>query len=359
MSTLQTDTLVNPSQAVDGSEPTTVNTEIKTEEKAQAPATNSATEELIIIEPVAASPNVSTTTVIEPAKSVSEEKSTETKTKPATPIAPKTAKTGAAKVETNQPKVKTEPAVTAASETVKNDDKSVVTEAAKNNDVLIVPDANTEQLATIQHPVSTASTVVPTELKSTSNQLVNTDWILVAVFVLTSIIVLFSNRRAIKKATELAKESSRPVMPTLNPSVDVEFEKAKIVAESRQQWIHTLRGEIADFVSATNAIWDLHKIKDGFEDILTDMKDPQFAMKELYQWSCTYNKAVQDTEKLYAKIHLLINPSEEHSQNLSSLLDKTMVAIEAKKSPSKLNDEIVAITQVMLKQEWQRVKTFS
>ncbi len=88
------------------------------------------------------------------------------------------------------------------------------------------------------------------------------------------------------------------------------------------------------------------------------MKDPQFVMKELYHWSCKYNQAMQETEKLYAKIHLLINPQEETTQQLSSLLDKAMVAVEAKKSPSKLNDEIIEISQRILKDEWVRVKGF-
>ncbi len=190
----------------------------------------------------------------------------------------------------------------------------------------------------------------------------NTDWVMVLVFLLTTIFLFLTNRKQIKQAAQLANttsQTSQPVMPIQQPTVDVEFEKAKVIAENRQKWMHSLREEVADFVSATNAIWDLHKIKDGCEDILTDMNDPQFVMKELYHWSCTYNKAVQDTEQLYTKIHLLINPEEEKAQTLCKLLDRTMVAVEAKKSPSKSNDDIIAITQEILKDEWERVKTFS
>ncbi|CAE6948911.1 hypothetical protein [Vibrio sp. B1FLJ16] len=186
----------------------------------------------------------------------------------------------------------------------------------------------------------------------------STDWLMVLVFFLTTVFLFLTNRRQIKKAAQLAQSTSQPLMPMQQPTVDVEFEKAKVVAESRQKWMHSLREEVANFVSATNAIWDLHKIKDGCEDILTDMNDPQFVMKELYHWSCTYNKAVQDTEQLYTKIHLLINPKEEKAQTLSKLLDRTMIAVEAKKSPSKINDDIIAITQEILKDEWERVKTF-
>ncbi len=190
----------------------------------------------------------------------------------------------------------------------------------------------------------------------------STDWIMVLVFFLTTVFLFLTNRRQIKKAAQLANTTSQPVQPVMpiqQPTVDVEFEKARVVAENRQKWMHSLREEVADFVSATNAIWDLHKIKDGCEDILTEMNDPQFVMKELYHWSCTYNKAVQDTEQLYTKIHLLINPKEEKAQTLCKLLDRTMVAVEAKKSPSKINDDIIAITQEILKDEWERVKTFS
>ncbi len=208
-----------------------------------------------------------------------------------------------------------------------------------------------------------ANTVAVTEAPTQPaiNFPINTDWIIVIVFLLTAGFLSITNRREIKKAAQLAQVASRPAttMPIQAPTVDVEFEKAKAVAESRQKWIHSLREEVAKFVSATNAVWDLHKIKDGCEDILTDMNDPQFVMKELYHWSCTYNKAIQDTEQLYTKIHLLINPNEEKAQTLCKLLDRTMVAVEAKKSPSKSNDDIIAITQEILKDEWERVKTFN
>ncbi|MBD0786074.1 hypothetical protein HUO09_06945 [Vibrio sp. Y2-5] len=358
MSTLHTDTLVSTVQPVDGSEPAATQDEIKaTEEKGNQPTENTASEELIIIEPATTSPTVSTTTEIEQPKAVSKVQTTEKKVNPEEAVATKTTN-----IDSLDSEVKQKETMTAAILQSDNlTDSEVKTQPAQEAELLVITTPQQQNTVDTDPQKQVATTVVSTAKPSVSaaETPFNTDWILIAAFILTSIIVLISNRKAIKNATALAKESSRPVMPTINPTIDVEFEKAKIVAESRQQWIHSLRSDIADFVSATNAIWDLHKIKDGFEDILTDMKDPQFAMKELYQWSCTYNKAVQDTEKLYAKIHLLINPNEEHSQTLSSLLDKTMVAIEAKKSPSKLNDEIVAITQVILKQEWQRVKTFS
>ncbi len=64
-------------------------------------------------------------------------------------------------------------------------------------------------------------------------------------------------------------------------------------------------------------------------------------------------------EQLYTKSHLLINPKEEKAQTLCKLLDRTMVAIETNKSPSKINDDIIAATQEILKDEWEQEKTFS
>ena len=362
MSTLHTDTLVTTVQPVDGSEPNIVENEIKPNEDVKQPADATTTEELITIEPVAPTlPNVSTTTVIEAPNAVSKAQTTEKNAKREETVTTKNIKTTSpeaetkvdAKVESTAPKANAVKSIVAVSESDNRTSSDTKTPSVADAEVLVLKDSLHQNSVSTKQDNQVATTVESADkiVHSDTGMAFNTDWILIAVFILTSIIVLITNRKAIKRATALAKESSRPVMPTINPAIDVDFEKAKIVAESRQQWIQSLRAEIADFVSATNAIWDLHKIKDGFEDILTEMKDPQFAMKELHQWSCTYNKALQDTEKLYAKIHLLINPDEEHSQTLSSLLDKTMVAIEAKKSPSKLNDEIVAITQVILKQE--------
>ncbi len=228
---------------------------------------------------------------------------------------------------------------------VEKDTTPVLVSVPDNNDSpIMVSDTDTSTLQTFT-PETTEHSMMPFAF----------EWIAVGVVLITALILLISNRKTTKR---LEKLSEAKTIHQHISNVDIEFEKAKIIAENRQQWIHTLREEIANFVSATNAIWDLHKIKDGCEDILTDMKDPQFVMKELYHWSCKYNQAMQETEKLYAKIHLLINPQEETTQQLSSLLDKAMVAVEAKKSPSKLNDEIIEISQRILKDEWVRVKGF-
>ncbi len=220
--------------------------------------------------------------------------------------------------------------------------------------VLATDSADTQTYAQ-DTDTSTIQTFNDVTVTEPSLLLFGVEWLMLAVVLVTSIALLIAQRKTARSVEQLSE--TKTVHQHIS-DVDIEFEKAKIIADSRQQWIHALREEIANFVSATNAIWDLHKIKDGCEDILTEMKDPQFVMKELYNWSCTYNQAMQETEKLYAKIHLLINPQEETSQHLSSLLDKAMLAVEAKKSPSKLNDEIVAASQRILKDEWLRVKEF-
>ncbi len=235
----------------------------------------------------------------------------------------------------------------------------------------ILDAASLETAQPKQQLVAKDETALPTESQSTDTSTIQTfddvsatessfsafgaEWLVLAVVLITSVTLLIGLRKTAKRVEQACE--TKTVHQHIS-DVDIEFEKAKIVAENRQKWIHSLREEIANFVAATNAIWDLHKIKDGCENILTEMKDPQFVMKELYHWSCTYNQAMQETEKLYAKIHLLINPQEEVCQHLSSLLDKAMVAVEAKKSPSKLNDEIIAASQRILKGEWERVKQF-
>jgi len=222
--------------------------------------------------------------------------------------------------------------------------------------LVLTPDTDTNPQTQPDTETGNLQTIAHTPIYQPTMLLSGAEWLVLSIVLFTTVVVLISNRKTVNKVDTLSQ--TKTVHQHISDT-DTEFEKARMVAKNRQQWIHSFRDEIANFVAATNAIWDLHKIKDGCEDILTDMKDPQFVMKELYHWSCTYNKAMQETEKLYAKIHLLINPKEETSQQLSSLLDKTMVAIEAKKSPSKLNDELIACSQKILKAEWERVKTFS
>ncbi len=357
MSALQTDTLVSMTPTTDGSEPDVIVQEIKTSDSAEAPAAENQQPS----EPATTQKKEAKTEAPAKSQPVKAEAKTTKEAKKVEPVSPDTKKPAEKTpevVNTSKAKVETSAEVITAVNSEETPAPQIESGDAEEAMIVIVPHTNT---VTESEQAVTTTTVATTEVtpKEKFNLPFSTDWITVFVFIFTALILLVSNRRVIKRATKLAQESSRPVLPALNPTIDVEFEKAKIVAQNRQQWIHALREEISEFVSVTNAIWDLHKIKDGFEDILTDMKDPQFAMKELYQWSCTYNKSVQDTEKLYAKIHLLINPNEENSQLLSSLLDKTMVAVEAKKSPSKLNDEIIAVSQRILKEEWNRVKGFN
>ncbi|HCE1970464.1 hypothetical protein HJ030_23805 [Vibrio parahaemolyticus] len=182
----------------------------------------------------------------------------------------------------------------------------------------------------------------------------STDWVAVCSFIITALIVIISNRQTVKQSTELV--SSQEKLSRETASENITLTKSELTAVNRQQWINTLREDLAQFISSTNAIWDLHRMKEGRKEVLASLQDPQFVMRELYDWSCTYNTSIKEAEGLSAKIKLLINPKEPNSIKLASLLDRSMKTVKANKSPSNINNQIISLSQVILKLEWERVK---
>lgn len=115
--------------------------------------------------------------------------------------------------------------------------------------------------------------------------------------------------------------------------------RASVLSKSRQDWINTLRNEIAGFMSCMG-----HMLPS--------------AVSGASQGGNTL-QLTREVRLSYAKVQLLINPNEPDHQ---ALVDKMTLMIEQlsqlRLNFDEANLELAALAQQVLKREWVRVKAF-
>ena len=165
--------------------------------------------------------------------------------------------------------------------------------------------------------------------------------------VCTTIVTIKHQKRALDAQIAISRDIS-----------DREKEKSRVefIANSRQLWINSLRDEVASVISDISSIWDLFQQKSGRAEVLADLRNPQYAMSELANWSTAYGSAVARAEKSRAKIQLLLNPTEAASTALMNAIDTAYSTAKSGKNPEENNSKVVATLQPILKSEWERVK---
>lgn len=121
--------------------------------------------------------------------------------------------------------------------------------------------------------------------------------------------------------------------------------RASVVSTNRQAWIDALRNAIAEWLTAEQVFY-VSKHSDFWE-----RPDAQ--------------KALEKLALLEYRIRLLINPKEADHAKLVELLrkesDDLMESLDTKPEPYDKkkafgDDEIISLSQSILKREWERVK---
>lgn len=114
--------------------------------------------------------------------------------------------------------------------------------------------------------------------------------------------------------------------------------RANVLSKNRQDWINTLRIEIAGFISSVTMVLPM----------LLTQKD-----------SLEMHKLLSQLQLHLAKTKLLINPKEDdHTALISKMESVKNHVMSFKGQPQELTDELVALAQKVLKREWERVKAF-
>ncbi|MDX1939900.1 MAG: hypothetical protein SFU99_05065 [Saprospiraceae bacterium] len=118
--------------------------------------------------------------------------------------------------------------------------------------------------------------------------------------------------------------------------------KKVILSGNRQEWINTLRNSVAELLSLHSLlILSLREKMDDYQNL----KD-----------------VIKQTVFLQHKIDLLLNPSEQDSQELMKKIWQLNAASRGEMENSEddvylvIQNEITRLTQKILKTEWERVK---
>lgn len=153
-----------------------------------------------------------------------------------------------------------------------------------------------------------------------------------------------------KKGEQLAtKEDFESLLDQVRRTAEVTEEikgnvsrSIAVLSANRQQWINTLRDQIAEF-NAIAAILDVTKVVDVFD-------------KE------SFAEKLQRALFLETKINLLLNPKEADHAQLASLLRQAVGEMLSSREKAKsgemarLREKIISTSQPLLKREWIRVK---
>ena len=136
--------------------------------------------------------------------------------------------------------------------------------------------------------------------------------------------------------------------------------KAQVLSANRQQWINNLRESTAEYLSAVHSLRKSRTIarhcvalskKDG-TDFFIAHRDAINAM----------TNDARIVENLKYKILLLVNPTEPEAIAINRILQEMASntgSFQEKPNKQKLYElskELIAITQIYLKKEWERVK---
>jgi hypothetical protein len=126
-------------------------------------------------------------------------------------------------------------------------------------------------------------------------------------------------------------------------------------ADNRQEWINTLRSDLAAYVGAAMNTWNLHQMSAGRASFRRSLRTEQM-WQEGSKWAYEYNLSLRELERLKAKIKLLLNPTELPSIQLAALIDEASTVATSGHAVIAACEAIINASQPILKAEWEKVK---
>lgn len=155
---------------------------------------------------------------------------------------------------------------------------------------------------------------------------------------------LSSSAETTDKQLNNSKEIAISQIENSRKIVQLDFNKT-VLSGNRQTWINTLRDAISDYIAKSNS----YRIK------LDQIKS---LGKKVAQ--NTDNNDLTEILRLETKIVLMLNSSEDDSKALikslgqytTALFDDTTIT----QKPEFYQQEIIDVTKIILKKEWERVK---
>lgn len=213
-----------------------------------------------------------------------------------------------------------------------------------------------------------ASVVVPEVTRPLNSQLkaevivdkvpefkVNTGLDVVALtsFAITALVVIATTIFTFKSAKNTA--TSQETIARDRETNELERLRAAKRADNRQEWINTLRGDLAAYVGSVMNTWNLHQMNAGRAAYQQTLPEQQ-QWEESSKWAYEYNLSLRELERLKAKIKLLLNPTESPSIQLAALIDDASTIATSGGATISACEAIISASQPILKDEWERVK---
>jgi hypothetical protein len=165
--------------------------------------------------------------------------------------------------------------------------------------------------------------------------------------VISAAVAYWVSERSAKAAAKVAREELKQTNRNAQQAVEATLKtadqqiKASVLAGNRQAWINTLREEMADLA-----------------DAILFVRMEWIESEERGRSALERNR--ERIFKRYMKISLLINPSEEDHSELVSKIDEILPKISGESAGEvdffSWQREFVALSQRILKHEWERVK---
>lgn len=180
-----------------------------------------------------------------------------------------------------------------------------------------------------------------------------TDFVAFGGFFVTAIIVLATTYLSVKTSRNMV--FSQEKIANAKDKLDIEKLRAEKRADNRQEWINTLRTDLASYIGAVMNTWNLHQMSAGRQPLQRELDSAQ-QREESSKWSYEYNMSLREVERLKAKIKLLLNPTEEPSIALALLIDNAASIASSGKAVIAICDDIIKASQPILKDEWEKVK---
>lgn len=175
------------------------------------------------------------------------------------------------------------------------------------------------------------------DIKLLINQPIN--WYLILLPIVTIVIVVAGAIITLQQLKLRTEESINTLNQTVNKQMELSKEEIKleVLSKNRQAWINTLRDELSRFIGEVSYT------------MLLQAKGEQAETQHI-------RESVKKLAEIEAKIKLLINPTETNHQKLVELLQQIFLELSLKKPIKNKVDELVNVSQVILKEEWIRVK---
>lgn len=173
-------------------------------------------------------------------------------------------------------------------------------------------------------------------------------------FAITALIVIATTIFTFRSAKNTA--TSQETIALNREVNELERLRATKRADNRQEWINTLRSDLAAYVGSVMNTWNLHQMNAGRHAFHQTLPDPQ-RWEESSKWAYEYNLSLRELERLKAKIKLLLNPNETASIQLVALIDDASTVATSGGATITACEAIVRASQPILKDEWERVKS--